>query len=740
MKKLLLSTILLLSFVLQNKILAQVSSITAYNQNLCINSNAYAAVSASVPSATNYSWAISSGSVIATHTPATNGLSTIITYPSCGIFTIVCSAYAGTTFISNLTLSVSVACNTASPVNITSTSNGSICSANSATLSGSGNTTYTWIPGSLSGANVVVSPSSNTCYTLLAQNASGCFNMSASYCMSVIPTYSMSISGNTVVCAGSSTTLNLSGGPSFVTFPGNINSNNPVLTPSVTTGYTLWCPSNTYPCPSSSVIPILVNPVPFINVSSSTNSVNTICAGNSATLVAAGAVSYTWSNGSTGPSIIVNPTANTCYSVVGNNVNGCNNLASYCFSVLPLPNVYVNGRGNLCHGSSFTFTASGANSYTWSTNPVVNTSTYNVLPLSTTIYTITGTGSNGCTRSDTAAVHVTTLCANVWPGDANRDGAVSTLDVLELGLAALNTGAARSSTSNAWSAQYANAWSGTVSTGWNKAHADCNGDGIVNLNDAVAITSNFALTHSFKASDISTNPDITIVPQQTLAYEGIWNKADIVLGNATNAISQLYGLAFDINYDQSKVQTDSVKINYTASFLNANNTNIDFGKTIFTSGKLYCASVRTDHSDVNGNGKIAEFWYKLKTGLPNNSNITISASNAQKVNTTGNFNTLAVDAGAIVSISNNLTNLADKISLNNLVKFFPNPSNQKINLESNLHGTVHFYLTDVTGREILKGEFVNSKTLDLSNFESGTYIIRFESGQTQINKKLLIEH
>ena len=121
-------------------------------------------------------------------------------------------------------------------------------------------------------------------------------------------------------------------------------------------------------------------------------------------------------------------------------------------------------------------------------------------------------------------------------------------------------------------------------------------------------------------------------------------------------------------------------------------------------------------------------------------NITISASNAQKVNTTGTFNTLTVDAGAIVSISNNLTDLADKINLNNVVRFFPNPSNQKIILESNLSGTIQFDLFDITGREILKGEFVNSKTLDLSKFESGTYVLRFESGQTQINKKLLIEH
>lgn len=718
---------------------SQSLSINALSTNLCINSKAYASVTSTAAGATSYSWTISSFSCSGTQTPSPNGLSTFITYPCCGLYTVSCSAMNGTTFISNASIAVSVSCNNASAVNITSASNGTICSTNIATLSGSGNTTYTWIPGNLSGANITVSPTSNTCYTLLANNASGCFNMSASYCMSVIPTYSMSISGNTAVCAGNSTTLNLSGGPSFVTFPGNINSNNPILTPSVTTGYTLWCPSNTYACPVSSVVPIIVNPVPIINVTNSTNTLNIICSGNSATLVASGAVSYTWSNGSTGPSIIVNPTANTCYSVVGNNVNGCNNLASYCFSVLPLPNVYVNGRGNLCHGSSFTFTASGANSYTWNTIPLVNTSTYNVLPLSTTIYSITGTGSNGCTRSDTAVVHVTTLCATVWPGDANRDGVVSTLDVLELGLAALNTGAARSSTSNAWAAQYATAWSGTVSTGWNKAHADCNGDGVVNLNDAVAITTNFALTHPFKPNSTSANPDIKIVATNSVAYEGIWNKADIILGDATNSISQLYGLVFDINYDQSKLQTDSVKINYTPSFLNANITNIDFGKPIFTSGKLYCASVRTDHSNVNGNGKIAEFWYKVKPGLPTNSSILISASNVQKVNATGTFNPLNVDAGIIVNISNNLTGLPNEDNMmNTKVWMYPNPSSKQITLQTRLGGVVAYSVSDIIGRELLKGDFNSSKQVDVSTLENGNYIVRFTSDKQSVTKKLII--
>jgi hypothetical protein len=485
----------------------------------------------------------------------------------------------------------------------------------------------------------------------------------------------------------------------------------------------------------SSTHVIAVAGIPILTVSPSQN----ICSGSSLTIVVQGASTYTWLPGNlSGASIVVSPVSSTCYSVIASNGGSCVANAVACVSVLATPSISVISSGSVCSGSSITFTASGANTYTW--NNSSTGSTLNIVPMSSGVYSVIGSHTlNSCTKLATVSAFVSPSCAIVWPGDANRDGLVSNLDVLELGLAASATGAARTSTSNAWTGQYASAWLGTLSTGWNKAHADCNGDGVVNTNDNAAITANFGLTHSFKGSNISANPDITIVPQQSIAYEGIWNKADIILGDATNSMTQLYGLAFDINYNQNVVQTDSVKINYTASFFNSNNTNIDFGKTIFINGKLYCASVRIDHTNISGNGKIAEFWYKVKTGLPNNSNITISASNVQKVNATGTFNNLTVDAGALVSISNNSTGLIDENkNMSAKVMMYPNPSSKQITLQSSLGKTVTYSISDMIGREVLKGEFSGSKQVDVSTIENGNYIVRFNSDKQSVTKKLII--
>lgn len=699
------------------------------------------ALTGTAPGATYYTFTITPGvsifGIAWTGTASTLGstcnISSWCSAP--GIYTITGLAYASNTS-SVLIASVT---NTFLAVNgptISVAGPSTICPNSINNYTASGANTYTWFgstgSGSYSingGAVASMTAGSLATFSVRGTSSNGCVN--ANVFSPSLGSTSVSVSQNTI-CAGSSATLTASGAISY-TWSNGSNGTSIIVTPTASTVYTLI--STNLGCIMTSTHVILVAGTPILTVSPSQN----VCSGNSATIVAQGASTYTWLPGNlSGASIVVSPISSSCYTVIASNSGNCIANAVACVSVSASPSITIISSGSVCSGSSITFTASGANTYTW--NNSSTGSTLNIVPMSSGVYSVIGSHTlNSCTKLATVSAFVSPSCAIVWPGDANRDGLVSNLDVLELGLASGATGAARSATSNAWAGQFASAWNGTISTGWNKAHADCNGDGIVNSNDNTAITANFGLTHSFKGSNISTNPDITIVPQQAIAFEGIWNKADIILGDASNSITQLYGLAFDINYDQSKVQTDSVGISYTASFLSSNNTNIDFGKTIFTNGKLFCASVRTDHSDVNGNGKIAEFWYKVKTGLPNNSNITISVSNVQKVNASGAFNTLTVDAGALVSISNNLTGLIDEnknMSAN--VMMHPNPSSKQITLQSTLGKTVTYSISDMIGREVLKGEFSITKQVDISMLENGNYIVRFNSDKQSVTKKLII--
>ena len=143
---------------------------------------------------------------------------------------------------------------------------------------------------------------------------------------------------------------------------------------------------------------ITINPVSTPTVVS-TNTV--ICAGTTATLVASGASTYTWSNGAANDSLFVNPSSNTTYTVVGAN-GACTNSAVATVTVIGF-SLSITGNNSICLGQSTTLTASGSpTTYVWN-NGTTNASTI-VSPTVTTNYTVSSI-STPC--SNTAAITVT---------------------------------------------------------------------------------------------------------------------------------------------------------------------------------------------------------------------------------------------------------------------------------------------------------------------------------------------
>ncbi|MBK7667481.1 MAG: T9SS type A sorting domain-containing protein [Sphingobacteriaceae bacterium] len=75
---------------------------------------------------------------------------------------------------------------------------------------------------------------------------------------------------------------------------------------------------------------VTVNALPTV-VSSISNSM--ICSGQSATLIASGATSYSWSTGASTQIIIVSPTLSTNYTVTGTDANTCQNTSTLSLTV-----------------------------------------------------------------------------------------------------------------------------------------------------------------------------------------------------------------------------------------------------------------------------------------------------------------------------------------------------------------------------------------------------------------------
>jgi hypothetical protein len=282
-------------------------------------------------------------------------------------------------------------------LSITASAN-SVCAGQSATLSVTGSTSFSWSTGQ-TGSVAVVMPLTNSNYSVYGTSTSSCPSF-AQYSLAVTPYPILSvISSPSLSCAGSTVALSASGAGSYSWSTGQTGYSLQV-SPLATSVYTVTGTTNG--CSSNKTFTQQVQPLPALTISSSTNQ---ICKGQSVVLTASGASGYTWSTGQTVASFSTSPLATTIYTVTGTS-NGCSNTGTFTQQVLPLPTLTVSGAVNIiCKGETLTLTVSGANTYIWNVTGA-NGNVLQVSPLVTTFYGVEGTDSNGCKNSAIVTVNV----------------------------------------------------------------------------------------------------------------------------------------------------------------------------------------------------------------------------------------------------------------------------------------------------------------------------------------------
>jgi hypothetical protein len=293
---------------------------------------------------------------------------------------------------------ITISVSSALPSLTVSNSSNSVCPNNTVTISASGALTYTFSGGISNGIAFI--PNATTSYTILGQN--GCGTSSVVSTISVIPLPVVAAVSNSIICAGSTTTLSSTGALSYTWQPVNFVGNTLLVSPPQNTTYTVTGSIGT--CVGTSTVTVFTNPAPSISVSASHF---TICNGGSSTLTATGANSYTWQPvGFTGASVVVTPTIPTAFTVIGENSLGCTGSAQQPVIVFPKPTVNaIPNRTLVCSGGPSTITAINADTYSWNTGAL--TQTVLVTPQVTSIYTVTGTFTNsGCSSTKTVMVQV----------------------------------------------------------------------------------------------------------------------------------------------------------------------------------------------------------------------------------------------------------------------------------------------------------------------------------------------
>jgi len=426
------------------------------------------------------------------------------------------------------------------------------------------------------------------------------------------------------------------------------------------------------------------------------------------------------------------------------------------FTVLPIPlaTISPSTAQYFCSGDSLLLSANTGSGYTyvWEYN-------YSLIPGATNFeysafqdgyYVVGVTNSFGCSASSADVQLIMQNDCDVWPGDANNDYVANNLDILTLGLYYSQVGLARTIVSNSWIAYPSTDWGTIQIDGWSDIkNADCNGDGLIDSNDTLAINLNYSSVHTLLPPIIdvrSSTPLMYFTSAQSVYAPGDWVNINLWAGTSAVKVNNLYGIAFSMYYDSYLAQIGTENLNYPNSWLGSTSTNAITIEKIDPPFYVYGAMSRTNHTNADGYGHFATLSFQLDPTISTYTTMAFSIDNYAANDSVGypvSFGTLPyysidIDPALIITGISALEN-------SNVFNVYPNPyhdnttiyyelkENSKVSVE--IFNTIGQKMETIFDGSQLAGEYKYSFSAKEKGYDAGIYFVKFTiDGKTTMKK------
>ncbi len=326
----------------------------------------------------------------------------------------------------------------------------------------------------------------------------------------------------------------------------------------------------------------------------------------------------------------------------------------------------------------------------------------------------------------------------VWPGDVTTNGQVNTLDIIYIGMAFGTEGPERELETNIWPPNnvVGNNDTGYVATPWDiffpgtdidYAHADCNGDGVIDKDDLEAIALNQNEINpppapNFFDTGEEGDPIIALVPSVYNTVEGQAIEVDVLLGDSENEITDFYGISFTLKYDPIFIEEGTISYQFSQddSWIGTGNDDemIVNETNDFEDGEMVVTLVRTNGNPVSGSGSIGKLDFIIEDhviGLGVGDAITdtldIDVENVILLD-------ISLQPAPLVSENTSIVveeveALATNNILNNSITLFPNPTKE--------------------GFKLLGIDQVDIKSMSMYNTLGKQIPIRINSNEVELN-------
>ena len=360
-------------------------------------------------------------------------------------------------------------------------------------------------------------------------------------------------------------------------------------------------------------------------------------------------------------------------------------------------------------------------------------------------------GNNPSTSADFVIYMVDNVVApdsTVWPGDADANHIVDNNDLLPIGLAYDSIGPVRAVQGIVWQGDVATDWNDTLpaySPSVNFKNADCNGDGIINADDTLAIVTNFGDTHA-KTNNLpgawrSGIPGMTLQFSQDTIYNNDTLTTNIFLGSQALPVNNIYGLAFTFNYDPLVVDSNYSQFYFIPSWLGDSTNSININRN-FSTGQVKAAITRIDHTPRSGNGQLAVFRCIITTDNINGKDYSyyLNQQYISDITAVDQYgNRLSLNAGIDSDYVGWFVNGINQLSKPVMINVYPNPAGDLVRITSG-SGMTDIRIIDIIGNEVqtIRSDNKLSETIDISRLAAGVYTVHVTSQSGAGTAKLIV--
>ena len=313
---------------------------------------------------------------------------------------------------------------------------------------------------------------------------------------------------------------------------------------------------------------------------------------------------------------------------------------------------------------------------------------------------ITDKAGTGCiSTSGVTSVVASTDC--VWPGDTNGDNVVDNTDLLAIGLYYGTQGIPRNNEGNEWKGYASFPWNTIQANGRNLKHVDCNGDGTIDNKDTLAIHNNISKIHariSEKKQEKNANDPVIYLRAPVTNYlPDTWVTIDIVAGENSVPVTNLYGICFAVDYDKELIQPGTEHIDFKQNWFYQEGTSLSL---YYVQNMAYVAATNIDHQNRSGYGTIATLRFKTKKAVDKTENLKLTITNLKTIDATGiAFQMIPQDYS--INIIPVVTDVEEQ-TVSTGISIYPNPysDNTSITYTLNKKAFVNLEIYSSTGQKL----------------------------------------